>query len=269
MEFSFIEPSLPLKSYVKHYFLFRSIAGTAFNDVVFPSGEMEVIFNLGSGTWERMVNGQYEKTPAIELWGQITAPLAIRSAGCQVMLGIRFLTHSASYFFRDQIAAFNNVVTDLTDVLGHSAQSLHQRLLDTPETTRRIFLIEAFLLQRLRQQQNFSSNIDKVADILNSLMGDLNTGRISQIASRHGITMRYLQRLLHQHTGLSPKVLDKINRFQQSLKMLNNPSHSLTAIAYSCGYFDQSHFIRDFKGFTGLTPTAYLQNQTPINQLLK
>ncbi|PST82346.1 hypothetical protein C7T94_16325 [Pedobacter yulinensis] len=268
MEFSLIHPSDPLKPYVKHYFLFVSASDQAFNDTVFPSGDMEAIFNLGTGSWERMVDGRFEKTPPTELWGQITSPLSIRSSGRHVMLGIRFFTHSASYFFKEDLAAFNNQVTDLGAVLGKRVAILHSQLLETPEISGRIELVEAYLMERLRRQQQIAHRADKVAHILSSIRQDVTESNMTRIATRHGITTRYLQRLLQQHTGLSPKSFDKINRFQKSLSLLGVPGHSLTEVAYRCGYFDQSHFIRDFKAFTGITPTAYLQNITLMNQLL-
>jgi AraC-like DNA-binding protein len=73
--------------------------------------------------------------------------------------------------------------------------------------------------------------------------------------------------LIYQHTGLSPKSFNKISRFQLSLRLIAKNEQPFTSIAYDCGYFDQSHFIRDFKSFTGLTPSAYLENKFSVNQV--
>ena len=96
----------------------------------------------------------------------------------------------------------------------------------------------------------------------------LNENNINEIASTHNMTGRNLNKLLNRYTGLSPKLVGKINRFQQSLRLIARKNQSLTGIAYDCGYFDQSHFIRDFKAFTGFTPSAYLENKFPVNQVL-
>ena len=98
MEFKQFAPSDILKPYVRHYYIFKSDSDIEFEDIVFPSGDMEAIFNLGEGTWESLVDNKFIKTPAIELWGQITKPLSMRSKGRHTMLGIKFFTHSASYF---------------------------------------------------------------------------------------------------------------------------------------------------------------------------
>ena len=101
MEFRYFAPSEVLKPYIRHYYIFESDSDIGFEDTVFPSGDMEMIFNLGEGIWESSVDSIFSRTPKIELWGQITKPLAIRSKGRHTMLGIKFFTHSAAYFLDD------------------------------------------------------------------------------------------------------------------------------------------------------------------------
>ena len=266
MEFKHFSPSDILKPYVKCYYIFESGSDTEFEDTVFPSGEMEVIFNLGKGVWESSIENKFTRTPQIELWGQITKPLAIKSKGRHTMLGIRFLTHSAAYFFNDEIGAFNDQVADLGDIMGRPVKTLHAQLQEAKEPGSRIALVESFLLKRLAANEKKSSRIDKVAHILTSIKRDAAENNIDTIASKHGMTSRYLQKLLYQHTGLSPKSFNKISRFQLSLRLIAKNDQPLTSIAYDCGYFDQSHFIRDFKSFTGVTPSAYLENKFPVSQ---
>lgn len=269
MEFKHFAPSDILKPYIKHYYIFESDSDTEFDDTVFPSGDMEVIFNLGEGIWESSVDNKFLATPKIELWGQITKPLAIRSKGKHTMLGIKFFTHSASYFFNDGIGIFNDQITDLSAVIGNTARQLYAKLLETDYRHKRIELIENFLIKQLIANEKRSFKIDKVAHILSAIKRNPTENSLGHIASKHNITPRYLHKLIYQHTGLSPTSFNKINRFQFSLKLINESQEPLTTIAYHSGYFDQSHFIRDFKSFTGLTPSAYLQNITPINMLMQ
>jgi AraC-like DNA-binding protein len=266
MEFKQFPPSDILKPYIRHYYIFESDSDIGFEDTVFPSGDMEVIFNLGQGIWESSVDDQFIKNPPIELWGQITKPLAIKSKGRHTMLGIRFYVHAAAYILNDEIGVFNNKVSNLYDLLGKPVKVLHTQLLETSILHERIALVESFLLKKFAGNEKKSDKIAKVANILTSIKTDNNIGNI---ASKHGITPRYLHQLIYQHTGLSPKSFDKISRFQLSLKLIAKNDQPFTSIAYDCGYFDQSHFIRDFKSFTGLTPSAYLQSKTPFNQLLE
>jgi AraC-like DNA-binding protein len=267
MEFSYFSPSAILQPYIKHYYLFESRSDIQFEDTVFPGGDMEVIFNLGKGVWESASDNTFTTTPQIELWGQITKPLAIRSTGRHTMLGIRFLTHSVSCFLDDEISLFNNQVSDLSDILGNPVKTLHARLLEKNSPAERIALIEDFLIKRLVRNEKKSPSMNKVASILTSIKKDTEESNITTIASRHGMTTRYLHKLIYQHTGLSPKSYTKIRRFQLSLKLVAKNDQPFTSIAYDCGYFDQAHFIREFKSFTGVTPSAYLENKFPVNKI--
>ena len=93
--------------------------------------------------------------------------------------------------------------------------------------------------------------------MINELKRDDFFDKIENVAARYGITSRYLQKIFLQHTGLTPKLYSKIARFQNSLQLIAKKNTSLTDIAYECGYFDQSHFIREFKSFTGFAPSVY------------
>lgn len=232
MKFKKFFPSEMLKPYIECFFTFESDIDIEFDDTVFPSGNMEVVFNLGEGIWESSVENKFLKTPQVELWGQITRPLVIKSKGKHAMLGVKFLTHAAPYFFNDEIGAFNNRVFDLCDIMGSPVKALHAQLLEIKEINKRIALIESFLLKRLAGSEKKLGRIDKVASILTSITTNSTENNISHIALRHGITPRYLHKLIYQHTGLSPKSFDKINRFQHSLKLIAKNEQPLTAIAY-------------------------------------
>jgi AraC-like DNA-binding protein len=267
MQYREITPEDKLKPFIKCFYLFQSNSDAEFEDVVFPSGFTEMIFNLGQGAWAAPAGNKYQQTPKIEFWGQVTNPMQIKSKGEQLMLGVRFFPHSAGYFLREKMGQFNNTVSDLSDILGPSVKALHAQLLETDDLIRRIELIEAYLLQKLSKDRKLNLRMEEIGDILYSINKHYSENSIGVIASQHGITTRYLHKLVYEHTGLSPKSLNKISRFQLSLRLLSKNEMSLTSIAYDCGYFDQSHFIRDFRSFTGVTPSAYLDNKFSINQI--
>jgi AraC-like DNA-binding protein len=158
-----------------------------------------------------------------------------------------------------------NQVVDFADLSGKPVQTLYATLLDTNSWDYRISLIEDFLLNRLSIYERKSRKIEIVTNILHEINQEDFFDNIDTVASRYGITSRYLQKLFLQYTGLTPKLYRKINRFQNSLKLVSQKNTPLTSIAYDCGYFDQSHFIRDFKSFTGTTPSGYTSESSPMN----
>jgi len=265
MQYQEIIPGDRLKNFVKNYFIYESSSGLDFQDTVFPSGCMEIIFNLGSGKWQTSDGNKFVTTPSIELWGQIIQPLPIKSIGKNVMLGARFFPHGPAFFLKENIEQYNNQVVDFGQLSGMEARMLHEKLIETAGWKKRILLLEDYLLGQLTISEKRSSKITVVNEIMNEMTQDDFFDNIENVASRYGITSRYLQKLFLQYTGLTPKLYSKIDRFQNSLKLIGRKGTSLTSIAYDCGYADQSHFIRDFKAFTGLTPSDYSPESSPIS----
>ena len=264
MSYNEIKPGKELHAYVKSYYIYRSETDVSFEDTVFPSGCVEIIFNLGSGNWQTALDDHFVTTPSIELWGQIIRPLVVRSIGKNTMLGVRFYPHAAAFFLGGKVDLFNDQVVDFSDVSGQTVAELHSKLMDTADWDVRIGLVEAYLMKRLSLYQNKFGRIAVVSQVVKELQRSDFFDNIDNVAARYGITSRYLQKLFLQYTGLTPKLYSKINRFQNSLTLVTKKDISLTAVAYSCGYFDQSHFIREFKSFTGLTPSSYSITNSPV-----
>jgi AraC-like DNA-binding protein len=268
MKYNEIIPGQLLRQYVKCYYIYESDTNVAYDDTVFPSGNLEIIFNLGEGKWQTAVGDVYVTTPSIELWGQIIQPLAIRSLGKNTMLGIRFYAHAAAFFLNDKVDLFNNQVLDYSELSGKEVNLLYAELQETASWNRRIELVEVFLLHRLSRRERRLGKADVVSDIMDEIRKEDFFDNIGNVASRYGLSSRYLQKIFLEYTGLTPKLYSKINRFQNSLKLVSKKHTSLTSIAYDCGYFDQSHFIREFKSFTGLTPSGYALDKSPITLAL-
>lgn len=268
MPFTEIIPSVTLRPFVKGLYWYEADNGESFSDIVFPSGQMELIFNLGDGHWHTQRENAFFQTPSIELWGQLSKPLPIRSEGKNCMLGVRFYPYSAAYFFREDLSQLTNEIVDGIDVFGSSLQDLHQQLLDQEDLSRRIHLLENYLIGRLQLSEKTHEKLAFVKSVTDSLQRNYNDQKIQSISADYRISTRYLSQLFSQYMGIAPKLFCKINRFQQSLALVNSNSQTLTGVAYDAGYFDQSHFIREFKMFTGITPSAFASQSLPINQLL-
>jgi AraC-like DNA-binding protein len=257
MNYREITPGEQLKPYVKCYFIFESDSNVELDDTVFPAGNMEMIFNLGGGVWRTEVNGVFEDTPPVELWGQITQPTPVKSVGKQMMLGAKFLPHTAAFFLDEEVSLFNDRVVDLRDLMGAAVKELHARLLEAPATGKRIQLLEEFLIHCISMKRKKAEKLRMIGEIMKDMRSNSFADTIENTANRYNVTPRYLQKLFLQYTGMTPKLYSKINRFQLSLQLISKNDSSFTSIAYDCGYSDQSHFIRDFKSFTGITPSSY------------
>lgn len=254
MHYKEFRPNSFLKDYVQCYFVCETDTAVFTEDKVFASGFIEIMFNLGSDGPQQIKNGDLISQPDIQLWGQTIHPFTFTSFGKHSMLGIRFFTHTAACFFNEPIEQFNDQVIDFKDIGGKEAVLLYSKLLEAKSLDRRIELVEEFLLQKLVDKFN---RLTLVNSIMNDLTRDDFFENINAVASRYGVSSRYLQKIFLNYSGLTPNLFSKIARFQNTLHLIAGKNLSLTTIAHQCGYFDQSHFIKDFKFFTGLAPSRF------------
>ena len=135
------------------------------------------------------------------------------------------------------------------------SQDIEQSILNANNTLERISLIEDFLIKQLTDKKNVDHILKSTLETILTANGQLSVGELSK---QTNVNPRQLERKFASGVGLSPKQLLKIIRLQASLKlMLNNNYESLTVIAHENDYYDQAHFIKDFKEFTGVTPKEF------------
>jgi len=246
-----------LKQYVQCYFTCESDTAVVVEDKVYATGFVEIMFNLGIDSPQKIENGGLVNEPYVQLWGQTIRPFTFTSIGKHTMLGVRFFTHTAACFFDEPIETFNDQVIDFNDIAGKDGRLFYMKLREAGTLDKRVRLVEEFLLVRL---SCFGPKLAKLT-LMNSIIHELSHDdffeNINSVAARYGLSSRYLQKIFLTYSGLSPNLFSKITRFQKALKMVTKKELSLTAIAYECGYYDQSHFIKDFKCFTGFVPSHF------------
>lgn len=257
MHYREIIPSGFLKNYVQCYFVCETDIAVFTEDKVFATGCIEILFNLGAEGPQQIKSDGLINQPDVQLWGQTIKPFTFASFGKHAMLGIRFFAHTAAVFFDEQVDQFNDRVIDFKDIGGKETGVLHSKLLEAKSLDKKIELLEAFLAQKLLLNTKKVSRLRLVNSIMQDLKKDDFFENINTVSSRYGISSRYLQKIFLNYCGLTPNLFSKIARFQKSLHLVAGSNLSLTTIAYKCGYFDQSHFIKDFKFFTGSAPSRF------------
>jgi AraC-like DNA-binding protein len=264
MKYQEFTPSANLRAMVKCFYLCEYDTDIVVHDTAFATGSMEIMFNLGKGSFQTRRENKFVTTPRIELWGQVITPLDFRSLGKNKILGVRFYPHTAHAVLGCRVDVFNDHVIDLSTVLGSQVQLLHEQLLNAATLHQQISFLESFLLRKQEVFQEKNKKFQLVNSVICEMRGEDFCNDIQSVAFRYGISSRYLQKLFLEFTGLAPKLYYKIIRFQKSM-VLTGKDHSLTEIAYQSGYFDQSHFIRDFKLFTGVPPSLFdVRNSSAI-----
>jgi YesN/AraC family two-component response regulator len=192
--------------------------------------------------------------------GQITEPFYIEPTGYVNSFAVRFYPYGFANFVAMPINKLANQETPIDQLFGtQSSVELALNIRQAADTQQRIQIVEAFLLQKL----NDTSTIDTIVkNTIDALLSTNGSSSINAILKDDLSKRRQLERKFVKQIGISPKQLGKVIRMQTALKtLLNRQNESLTEIAYESEYYDQAHFIKDFKEFTGTTPKDFLDDE--------
>lgn len=142
------------------------------------------------------------------------------------------------------------------DIWKTEGKNLTERITETSDKKKRVKILEDFILGKiLKTSCEPNKRLVKAVEILGINRGQV---RIDKLAERVCLSKRQLERLFRQKIGLSPKEFSRIIRFQAVLfAKQKDKTLSFTDLAYSSGYFDQAHFINDFKQISGYKPGEY------------
>ncbi len=232
---------------------------------IVPDGCMEMIFEFGDEYKQYRRDGSFFIQPKCMVFGQITEPLEIEATGETGIFAVRFHPEGFIPFATIPIVEMENRPVPLFELFGDDGLRLETEILSAATTEERIRIVERFLLERLIS----AASIDKIAKECSGLMLELN-GQLSvnELSDQLNVNRRQLERKFTSAIGLSPKQLSKIIRLQATLKMIANGQFtSLTAIAYEGNYYDQAHFIKDFKEFTGVSPKQFYAGNLKMSKL--
>jgi AraC-like DNA-binding protein len=260
------QPSDILKSFVRCYWTLDAPAqAIPEKQRIVPDGCMEMIFHYGDRYKQYVVNGEAIVQPVCFVFGQITQALDIEPTGQTGIFSVRFQPEGFYPFSTLPLEAMDDQAVPLKDLYQKEGAILEEQMLTATSTQQRINIVEKFLIERLHQQPTIDHIVKKSVELLFSWNGQLTINDISQEAK---ISKRQLERRFSHIVGLSPKKLARIIRLQATLRMLlNRPVTSLTALAYEGEYYDQAHFIKDFKEFTGLTPKQFYADNLKLSAL--
>jgi AraC-like DNA-binding protein len=250
------EPSSALAAFVKRYWTLDGVKeNIPLKNTIVPDGTMKLIFHYGDTYKHHSKSGEVITLPKCFLIGQLTQPYVIEPTGITGSFVVQFKPNGFLPFTTMPIKALENTAVPIAQLFGKKGNELEAQILNAHTTTERIQLIETFLLGELANKNTIDSIVKETLEIIFATNGQFS---VNEFAKSNHISRRQLARKFSSTIGLSPKQLAKTIRIQTTLKaLLNNEQTSLTDLAYENEYFDQAHFIKEFKEFTGLTPKEF------------
>jgi AraC-like DNA-binding protein len=218
---------------------------------------MEIVLNLADPFQRVHVDGRIERQPGMFLVGQMDQFTRVRSTGPAHTFGVRFRPGGGRPFlWFPQHEAAGQIVA-LESIEGRLKNECEQAVFDAGSDQERIARMEALLLSRLRQWPE-----PRIAAALHSMLTCAEPPSVSALVAGSGWSERQLRRRFQEVVGIAPKVFTRIIRFQRALRAIERAD--LLPAALECGYYDQAHFIRDFKAFAGETPASYFSRRHPL-----
>jgi AraC-like DNA-binding protein len=173
------------------------------------------------------------------------------------VLGVHFRPGGAFPFLGISPSEIVDSHVPLEDLWGSGAQLLREQLLETGSPRERLRLVEAALLRRLRQAR---PGHPAVRAAVVALRDGGKGARVAEVAAAVGLSRRRFIEVFEREVGLTPKLYARLQRFhvvKQRMATLGGP-RSWATFAIECGYFDQSHMLRDFVEFSSMSPASYL-----------
>lgn len=258
MNYQQIYPIEPLKKYVRYFWILEDY-NSCFIEKTFkimPDGLPGLIFQENS---KAFFDANDKPLPQAFLYGQTTSYSEHKAIKDFRNIGVYFQPNALRSIFGIDANELTKQNIDINDILK---TNVTDQLLNTTDTDQRIILLSSFLIQQAEQRKAENKKVNFVTEQLQKGMN------LPNIHKELNISERSLERYFKQHIGIPPKLYARINRFQSALEYIRQTHfNKLTSIAYQNDYFDQSHFIREFKEFAGISPKHFIlkANEQVIN----
>ena len=228
---------------------------------VLPSGIAVLAINLADDRLRIYTGPEYAERrtlPGIALSGPTTCAFAI-DAHLPRMLGVQFRAGGAHAFLGPVISELRDAHVALEDLWGARARELHGRLADARSIEAKFRVLFGALVNA---RAGLPSHPAVGLALARFREAPLET-RVRSVAAEAQLNSRRFIELFVSEVGLTPKRYLRVVRFQRVLRQIHGaPRIDWSGVAYACGYSDQSHFIREFKEFSGLTPSQYRERAT-------
>ena len=258
-------PPAPYDRFIENLWYWEGFDLGHAKDTIMASGRVAIQVNLqreclfwygGVGYSER------RDLAGIGLCGGHSRPFAIDAYQPNNM-GVQFKPGGAAAFFRGSVRDLENAHISLHDLWGNEANGLHQQLVEEPLAEQKIAVLFRALTRRYREHTR-----NPAIDLALACFGRApHRASVKAVAREAEVSPKKLIRLFAEEVGMTPKTYLRVTRFQRVLDRVHRaPGVDWMEEVERNGYYDQPHFIREFREFSGFTPTEYITLRGPYLQ---
>jgi AraC-like DNA-binding protein len=250
-------PRQPLSHYVKCLWYSARYSAPHSLEKLLPTGAVDLIIRLNDAPiriFDDRFRCQFECDHAV-VHGAHSRPFIIETKQQSSVVGIHFRPGGAAAFFAQPFGELTNRAVAAEDIWGRQINELREHLLEAPSPPAMFELLEAALLRRLILPDDRMRGILWARD---QFVATPTVARVQEVRNRTGYSPKQFIRHFEKYVGLTPKLFCRVLRFQAVLDQLAvGRNVSWAKVALDCGYFDQPHFIHDFREFAGICPSEY------------
>ena len=223
-----------------------------------PNGCLELIFHLNDLHCNLQKDDTWTQTPDYMIIGLYTNPYEVQFNNHVKVFAIRFKPEGIYNVFGVPASVLKERFEDMSVVFGKGFRDFSHRIREEKSVLSMINRTENYLLRNLQSKKIDINYVNVAAELIrNSTIN-----KIEDLANKLYISKRQLEREFKNKVGISPKHYFRISRINEVLRLLNdNQDMNLTRVAYQCGYYDQAHFIHDFKRITGIKPSIFIRKK--------
>jgi len=229
---------------------------------VLPTGDMSLIINLyedRTRVYDSQDFSKYKTLNGAIVVGAYSEFTVIDTAEQRSTMGVVFKPGGAFPFFKLPAGELQDTDVSLDTLWGAEARFLREQLLEAKTPEAKFAAFERALLNRM------AASLDPHPAV-RFAVGNFRHApnrAISSVTHQIGLSERRFIQLFAQQVGLTPKLYCRVQRFQRVLRHIARSAEiDWAGIALRCGYFDQAHFIHDFRAFSGINPSTYVANKT-------
>jgi AraC-like DNA-binding protein len=254
MEYYTIRPQGRLENIVRYFWVFEGIAceKQPYIHRTLANGCPELIFHY-HGTFDEITSKEsFQPSFKSGVHGQTKHFKRFSVKGEFGIFGVYLFPYAMSALFDIPAIEFTNQLPELYSFLKTSEHNINERMLSAHDNKARVAIITKFLEARLKKLKR-----PEIAFAVTQILKAQGQANITELASQCSTSARSFERNFKEQIGFSPKSFARITRFNSVLCKPRDKQLSLTEMAYNFGYYDQSHFIQDFKTFSGYNPGTY------------
>ena len=253
------QPTYPLSEFIDFFWYYDGFEPQHSKEKLIPNGDIELVINLEEcpkRLFDKDDFNKFEYKKRYWISGIQREYIVIEATPNSTMMGIHFKPGGAHPFFKFPITEIQDKVIELDEIWGRSIDFIWEQLMMASTPQQKFCILEQHFLKQLDGIEGQNSIIIHALKLLQDTANEL---PVRSIAEEVGISHKHLIRTFDKIVGIKPKLLSRIYKFQKAIHLIGNKKRlRWTSLAYECGYYDQAHFIKEFKNFSGINPSSYL-----------